>query len=105
MARKVAFCANGPREPDVSLSVRLNAAIAVLLLLLLLAGTVTVVVNARNAVAREIESSVNLTLGLLTAATAAADASGQDLLRGALVESLGRLHQIRHLDIALVGPD
>jgi two-component system sensor histidine kinase UhpB len=92
-------------EADVSLSVRLNVAIAGLLLLLLLAATATIVVNARSAVAREIESSVNLTLGLLTATTAAADAAGQGALRGALVESLGRLHQIRHLDIALVGPD
>lgn len=89
----------------MNLSVRLNIAIAGLLLLLLLAGTAIVVVNARNAVTREIESSVNLTLGLLTAATAAADAASQDVLRGALVESLGKLRQVRHLDIAVVGPD
>ena len=89
----------------MSLSLRLNLLILLLLLLLLGAGASTVVVNAREAVSREIESSVSLTLGLLTAAGATTDAAGLRAVRAALIDRLGRLEQVRHLDIAMLGPD
>jgi len=89
----------------MSLSLRLNLLILLLLLLLLGAGASTVVVNARGAVSREIESSVSLTLGLLTAAGATTDAAGLNAVRAVLIDRLGRLEQIRHLDIAMLGPD
>jgi two-component system sensor histidine kinase UhpB len=73
--------------------------------LLLGAGATSVVVSARKSVEREIHSSVNLTLGLLTAATAATDAAGARAVRAALIDRLGRLESIRHLDIAILGPD
>jgi len=89
----------------MTLSVRLNLLIALLLLLLLGAGTASVVVNARKAVDREIQSSVSLTLGLLTAATATTDAAGLRAARAALIDRLGKLEPVRHLDIAVLGPD
>jgi two-component system sensor histidine kinase UhpB len=89
----------------MSLSVRLNLLIGLLLALLLGAGATSVVVSARKSVEREIRSSVNLTLGLLTAATAATDAAGALAVRAALIDRLGKLESIRHLDIAMLGPD
>jgi two-component system, NarL family, sensor histidine kinase UhpB len=89
----------------MSLGLRLNLLILLLLALLLAAGTVTVVANARKAVSREVASSVSLTLSLLTAATASTDATGLRAVRAALVDRLGKLDRIRHLEIAILGPD
>jgi two-component system sensor histidine kinase UhpB len=89
----------------MTLSVRLNLLIALLLLLLLGAGATSVVISARKAVDREIQSSVSLTLGLLTAATATTDAAGLRAVRAALIDRLGKLEPVRHLDIAVLGPD
>jgi two-component system sensor histidine kinase UhpB len=89
----------------MTLSLRLNLFVALLLVLLVIAGGAAAVLNARTAVAREIESTVNLTLALLTAASAAADATGSAAMRAALSDRLGRLQEIRHLDIAMLGAD
>lgn len=88
----------------MSLGLRLNLLILMLLLLLAGAGAATVVVNARTAVAREIESSVGLTLGLLTAAGAASDPAALNAVQAALVERLATLEEVRHLDIAVTTP-
>lgn len=89
----------------VSLSVRLNLVIVVLLCGLLAAGTASIVASARKAVAREMESTVKLTLELLAAASATADVGNPHALQRALAERLATLRKVRHLDIAVLNPE
>ena len=89
----------------MTLSVRLNLVIVLILALLLAAGSIAIIFTARNSVAREIESSVKLSLELLAAASATADAGDQRALQLVLVERLATLDEIRHLDIALLSGD
>ena len=89
----------------MTLSVRLNLVIVLILALLLVVGSVAIILTARKSIAQEIDSSVNLSLELLAAASATTDAANQRALQLALVERLATLDEIRHLEIALLGSD
>lgn len=89
----------------MSLRLRLNLLINLVFTLVLAIAVVFVILNAQKSVAEEIESSAGLTLQLLTAATLSVQAEDQRRLQTALVQNLGTLGNVRHLNIALLGGD
>ncbi len=89
----------------MSLRLRLNLLINLVFSFVFTVAVVFVILNAQKSVAEEIESSARLTLQLLTAATMSVAAEDQRRLQTALVQNLGTLGNIRHLNIALLGGD
>lgn len=85
----------------MNLNLRLNISIIAPCLLVLALGTLIVIGNARQAVAQEIEASVNLLLQFLTAVTVSGDAADRRNLYTALISNLDELDDTRHLSISL----
>ena len=89
----------------MSLRFRLNILIIALFALVLLLGSIFVIVNARQAISQELESSANLALQLLTAATMTSMTEQQHKWRLSLMQNLNTLTKVRHLNISIIGGD
>ena len=89
----------------MSLSFRLNLLIVFTFVLILLPSTALIVMNTREAVSKELESSAELALQLLTAATLSGSPENAHKWRLSLVRNLNQLSKIRHLNIAIRGAD
>ena len=87
----------------MSLRVRLNILITTLLVILFLCSSFYTITNARRSVHSEVESSTQLALQLIQAASASSlpDAGDQKL---SFLRKLAELKTIRHLHIELRSP-
>ena len=86
----------------MSLGFRLNLLIVSTFILILLPSAGLIIVNTREAVSQELESSAELALQLLTAATVSGAAENSYQWRLALKDNLNRLSKIRHLNISIL---
>ena len=89
----------------MSLSFRLNLLIVFTFVLILLPSIALIVMNTRETVSKELASSAELALQLLTAATLSGRGENAYEWRLSLISNLNRLSKIRHLNIAIHGAD
>jgi two-component system sensor histidine kinase UhpB len=88
----------------MSLRIRLNILITTLLIILFLCSSFYTIINARNSVHSEVESSTQLALQLIQAASASLSSDSDKQNQFKFLRKLTELEAIRHIRIEIRSP-